>query len=410
MISAAKNLPPLIAVLLLSSFIYQQSAGEPAVSVQTEVQMLCNGELRYLELTGTPYERGYTHGRLLKEEIDRLLKLWKEDIHNSTKMEADRFIALFLEETDYRKAIEQHAPELLEELGGIADGSGARFDDLFMFQLVDEYWFNSADLLTSHHCTSLGVDRTLNHPAMTAQNMDIPRFYHGFQMVMKIGDPDSELESLVLTMPGHLGITGMNNRGVSINCNTLIQLRYGRVGLPVTYIVRAVVKQSTREDAVALLKSIRHASGQNYVIGGPERPVSLECSAGKVEEFRPFPDAAFTYHTNHPLVNNDFSQRFLDRLKNSGRSLSEVLSTCRRLPALRNRFNEETVDITIQDIKEALSSRDHVRDPISNSSTFASVIYELGDIPRLHIAAGGPHEKSFFIIEFQNMNEALTAR
>ena len=388
------------AVLLLASVSLPSSADSPEVSPQSTVQLLCDGDLRYLELSGTPYERGLTHGRVLKKEINELLEIWKEDISNTNGMDADEFISLFLAGTDYRPAIERYAPEMLDELKGIADGSEAEYNDLFMFQLVDEYWFNAADLLAGHNCTSIGVDRSRNRPAMTAQNMDIPTFYHGFQMVMKIIEPETGHESLILTFPGHLGITGMNNRGVSINCNTLIQLSYGTEGLPVTYVVRAVTNCTTQEEAIDLVRSARHASGQNYLIGGPERPVSLECSAGAVEEFRPFPGAPFTYHTNHPLVNKDYSGRYIRALEQRGRTVEEGLRTCYRFVALQNRFDEHGANITIEDIKGALGSRDNESDPISNRGTFAGVIYELGERPSLHIAAGKPHEKKYFIIEF----------
>ncbi len=91
------------AVLLLASVSLPSSADSPEVSPQSTVQLLCDGDLRYLELSGTPYERGLTHGRVLKKEINELLEIWKEDISNTNGMDAAEFISLFLAGTDYRR-------------------------------------------------------------------------------------------------------------------------------------------------------------------------------------------------------------------------------------------------------------------------------------------------------------------
>ncbi len=417
MFSRPITLLALVAFLWYPSKIPVAIPEGAAAAVPQDVRMLGDGALRYIELTGTPYERGLTHGRALKDDIHELLRIWKADMARTTGMEADEFISLFLAGTDYGSAIRAHTPGLLDELRGIAEGSEADYGDLFMFQLIDEYWFNAADLLSQHGdtslgndraadllsrhgCTSLGVDRTADHPAVTAQNMDIPQFYHGFQMVMKITESGSGHRSLVLTMPGHLGTTGMNDRGVSVNVNTLIQLDYGTTGLPVTYVVRGVAACSTQEEAIALIESVPHASGQNYVIGGPEHPVSLECSAGRVAEYRPFPGGSYTYHTNHPLVNTDWSRRYLARLEQRGRTVEQGLGTCYRFIALQQRFTAAGDDLSIEFVKDVLRSRDHEIDVISNPGTFAGVIYELGERPRLHIAPGRPHETPFLIVEF----------
>ena len=44
-------------------------------------------------------------------------------------------------------------------------------------------------------------------------------------------------------------------------------------------IVRRTLEQPTREEALAFVRSVTHASGQNYTVGGPDGVTSLECSA-----------------------------------------------------------------------------------------------------------------------------------
>ena len=311
-----------------------------------------------------------------------MIDLFKQDIAETTQEDPDTFIAKFLELTDYKASVQKWTPELMEEIKGISEGSGIDIETIFMHNLGDEYWFNTKDVM-AHSCSSFGVNKSSTTPSITAQNMDIPEYYHGFQTVIKINDPDSDKETMILTIPGHLGLTGMNNKFVSINCNTLMQLDYGKTGLPVTFIVRGVLDKNTQENALTFVNEVPHASGQNYIIGGPEKVYSLECSANKVVEFRPFENSIFTYHTNHPMSNTDYSNKYLELLEENNITLDGFEQEgfrCQRIKSFQERFTENTTNIEIEDIKNVLSSRDNDgRDVVSNSSTYASVIYVLSE-------------------------------
>jgi isopenicillin-N N-acyltransferase-like protein len=398
-----------ISLILILSLIFSSCRNEtgknqsPVIqeNVKSTVQLLADGKLRYLELSGTPYERGLMHGGLLKEEIHEVIRLFKEDIKQNTNEEPDQFIAQFLEQTDYKSSILKWTPDLMEELKGISEGARIDFETILMHQLGDEYWFNTKDIL-AHNCSSFGVNKSSEQSSIAAQNMDIPPFYNGFQTVIKIIDPDADKEMMFLTIPGHLGITGMNNKSVSINCNTLMQLDYGKTGLPVTFIVRGVVEKNTQEEALKFLSEIKHASGQNYIIGGSEKVYSMECSSNKIAEFRPFEGSNFTYHTNHPMSNRDYSKNYLDLLKKENRSLEEGLYECQRIKSFQKRFNTETGNITIEEIKDVLQSRDNeTKDVVSNDYTYASVIYVLSEKAKFIIAPGKPHEQDYIEIDFE---------
>ena len=403
--------------LILAAFCLQSCTDSNKSPVKDpvqipELQMLADQQLRYIELSGTPYERGFQHGTLLKDDIHALIKAFKLDMTETMKyfsgedpdlevMEPDAFIAKFMEKTDYLATLESLMPELLDELRGISEGSGIDFPTIFMHNLGDEYWFNTKNML-AHSCSSFGADKTSARGSLAAQNMDIPPFYHGYQTVVKITDYESDLEMMYLTIPGHLGITGMNNKSVSINCNTLMQLDYATTGVPVTFIVRGVVGSKTQTEALKFLKSVKHASGQNYMIGGPEQVYSMECSTNEVVEFRPFEEAPFTYHTNHPMSNTDYSADYLAALKKVNKTTDEGLRECQRIKSFEARFTANTENIDIESIKDVLRARDsESRDVVSNSNTYASVIYDLGVNPRMLIAPGKPHETEYITLDFK---------
>ena len=232
--------------------------------------------------------------------------------------------------------------------------------------------------------------------------MDIPTYFHGHQTVLNFTDNEGN-EVMVLTIPGHTGITGMNNSSVSINCNILMQMNSQSTGLPVSAIVRGVLDKKNYQEAFNWINEVEHASGQNYLIGGSNQVISLECSANLIKDFKPFKDASFTYHTNHPLSNTDYSEWYLEALKENGFTLIDSKDFCQRLPSLKKRFNEDNSEFGINEIKEVLSSKDHDGyDVLSNTYTYASVIYVLAESPKFIIAPGKPHETEYLEIKFND--------
>ena len=78
-----------------------------------------------------------------------------------------------------------------------------------------------------------------------------------------------------------VALCGINSRGVAISCNNLSQLAHGTSGLPVAFVVRAILQRRSFEEALQALLEMEHASGQNYTICGPDgRTAMMEGSPG----------------------------------------------------------------------------------------------------------------------------------
>jgi isopenicillin-N N-acyltransferase-like protein len=354
------------------------------------------GNLRVLVLEGTPYERGFKHGKMLKNDIDGLMALWKADIEKTYKMNAEMFISRFVEGTDFLSAIKEHTPALLEEVRGIADGAGIAFETMFAFQLVDEMWVLGWEF-AQNGCTSFGVMKSKKDPTITAQTLDIPLFYHGYQTLLHVKDPKKKMETYVLSFPGFIGANGMNDRPVSVCVNAIQQLQPASDGLPVAFVVRGILEQESFEDAVQFVHKVKHAAGQNYVIGGVKKMASYECSEKKATEFLPFEGALFTYHTNHPLTNDNYSKRFLDYLKSRNQSVETYRFVCTRFAFLQERFRDNSELPDVERLKSVFQNRDS---GINNRSTFSCTIMVLQKKPELYITAGRPDEAPFEVFRF----------
>jgi len=94
-------------------------------------------QLRLLTLTGNPRQRGYQHGKALKEGIHRFYEIWIKRFENESPLkltEAD-LLAFTGKHEPYAR---QYAPDLYEEMEGIAEGAELAFDKVLFINCFDE--------------------------------------------------------------------------------------------------------------------------------------------------------------------------------------------------------------------------------------------------------------------------------
>jgi isopenicillin-N N-acyltransferase like protein len=313
-------------------------------------------------------------------------------------MPAGDFIKIFLNSTDYIPAIKKWTPDLLDEIKGISAGSGIDFNTMFAFQLVDEIWTNARLLDIPHHCTSVGINNYKKDggPNYIAQNIDITPFYHGFQVILDIEDKNTGNRNLVTTFAGYIGANGLN-RQVGITENSLADLKSSLDGLPVCCVARGVLEKKSFAEAVDFVKHIKHASGQNYIIGSRRDIISLECASDRVTEYWPDSAKNFTYHANRPLANTSYHPAYLEYLKALYGGIPEsVSSTDVRFTSIQNKIiNSKSVDW--KTIAEALAAK-----PVCNSNTFVSTIMEFNDgFTELRISPGKPDSMDYLIFKIK---------
>jgi isopenicillin-N N-acyltransferase-like protein len=374
--------------------------------------------LPVIPLEGTPRERGRVHGETLRSQIKELVAVWKDDLRQNRRSEPDEYLMGFLEKTNFPQAIKKWTPGLLKEVEGIAEGAGVDFKTMPAFQFVDEEWWYGAYEYPSKpiplpadvkHCSALAVFGQEGLPTFVAQNLDIPAFTDGSQALLRIKHQKSSLESLVFTYAGLVSLCGMNNHGVGQVVNALLQLNHRADGLPVAFINRGILERTSHDMAVRFLHDIKHASGQNYTIGGIQKASSYECSANKVSRFEPYEEATRLYHTNHPLVNDDQSiyKEMLERVKERWQPKHPDNSDIRFM-ALEKRLKDPTKKITLDLIKETLRSKDDPQNPVCREKradgrggfTSGCLIMELSEEPKLHLAPGPPCTTDFQIHSF----------
>jgi isopenicillin-N N-acyltransferase-like protein len=337
-----------------------------------------------LLLQGAPRDRGRAHGESLRALIHELMMAWEDDVAAETDLWLDDYLRAFRTETDFLSAAARWAPDLLEEVRGIAEGACLPFDTCFALQCMDEHWTHVEKLKEQKRpdtCSTLAVAAHGEHPTRLGQNMDLPPFLDGFQTLLRIEHEDHV--ALVPSYAGFLGLFGVNGAGLGVGVNALSQLGQSVRGLPVACVVRGVLTCSNVREAVTYLERVPHASAQHYLVADASEIVGLECSAGGVAHMS---EATRLCHTNHPLVSADVSDAYRGWDRDRQKADEEHALTLTRLDRLEEGIASE--DLGLEEMQALLAKVAHPIDGPYGTFTFCSAVIELGSEPMLHVAFG----------------------
>ncbi|MFO0983051.1 MAG: C45 family peptidase [Planctomycetota bacterium] len=361
-------------------------------------------EIQVVTLEGTARERGRMHGEALRAMIRETVEPWRASLSSRKGESVDQYLVRFARETSFADAITHHTPHLMDEIRGIAEGSGVPFETIFAMQLLDEEWcYATAEQFpesgAGDKCSVLALARDEHHATIVAQNLDGPDFLDRHIVVLRLKDAKQDLDALVVTMAGCIALNGMNARGLAVCVNALLTLKNARSGLPVACVIRGVLERKTLAEAAQFVQKVPHASGQCYTIGDVTQVECHEASAGKVT--RALADSQAIAHTNHPLVNDNVSPLGKWVAMQPADAMPGMHNSRARLEACQARLASPGAD-AIASVKAALGSHDRPRDPVcrhlspGSSFTAACTVYELhAGHPTLHLATTPPCRGEF---------------
>jgi hypothetical protein len=345
-----------------------------------------------ITLTGSPRARGRTHGEALRPQILDAVSGFSEAARKSTGLEPSELFSRVANQTDFRTMAGQWTPGALEEMHGISETSGIDADTVFAWQCIQEMaWYpqqHAVPLPTTLSCTSLGY-APAGGETIVAQTVDGTGWGRSRGVVMHVDDPDTGIKAHILSWPGLVGVYGLNDRGVGVCCNSMfLDVTNSTSGLTALFTVRGILAQRTFEDTDRFIRSVPHASGTNFMVGGPGHAVSYEVSAKGVVAYVPSPDAAKTYHTNHALATDDLVPPAVD-----GWDTNSVA----RLASVRRRMEEAPQTMTWEDARTIISSHDDAEHPICRhyqgdeaGMTLWGIVMECSPDPVLHVSSGPP--------------------
>jgi isopenicillin-N N-acyltransferase like protein len=244
-----------------------------------------NGAL-VLHLKGTPYEMGYQHGALLREHV-------RKNMHTLLveRAEAHTLVEVGPLKLTPRSGIEMilkiQLPfvdqRYLEEMAGVAAGSGTTFHDVRAANFIPEMF----------HCSGFALANTATkdgevlHGRVLDYAVDWGLQEHA---VLIINEPDGRIPWVNVSYAGFIGsVTGMNSQQISVGEMGGAGLGHWE-GRPMALLVREVLETATSlDDAIATFRDGPRTCQYFYVVadGETRESVGMEASWDVFDVIRP---------------------------------------------------------------------------------------------------------------------------
>ncbi len=371
-----------------------------------EVSMASENKFQVIEAKGSFYDLGYSHGAACKELIEKTSASLDRTTRFSSQSEREQVVDNCL---TYAEAF---SPELLEEVRGIADGSGIDFERIFRLNCYSELWYASSMQTTKEEsaagCTTFGLapSATKDQQTYLAWNCDFYNWWEDTVVFLKI-TPPGVAPLLMFTYAGLVGANAGINGNFALVVNGIGSK--GRIyGVPYSFICRKAMQQRTIGDAVeAILRAEKSVgSSKNFMLANAHGDLySIETSPDDYEVI--FPVDGYIGHTNHYVT---LKMRLREEGQASTKGRSQSIMRWSRINSL---IRESLGEIDIKRIKSF--TQDHYNFPASicrhidseglassglylsapppHSKTIASVIFDV-TASRAFLTRGNPCENS----------------
>ena len=278
---------PLFLLTLLLAPV--ATAGEPKViATEGPARLETIDGHRVLHVSGTPYEMGFQHGKLLAELVKKNVVTITE---NETKL-GDRLeykIYKTLRASMHERLLPHVPARFIEEMRGLADGSGVPYESILAANLFPE----------AFHCSGMALhgkathDGSLYHVRILDYMTDA-----GLQETQAtiVARPKEGHAFLNVSFAGFIGsVTGMNEHGISIGeIGGAGQLHWD--GMPMSFLVRDALERTTHlADARALFRDAKRTCEYYYVISDGKIPSAygVQATARRITFMRPGEPFAF---------------------------------------------------------------------------------------------------------------------
>jgi isopenicillin-N N-acyltransferase-like protein len=244
----------------------------------------------HIEVSGTPRKLGEQLGEATREQIRGFAAIAVERVNKTVPVSRARALEVARACIPHVRA---YAPDLLEELEGVAAGSGLDLDELMLLQIRNQ-------LRPEGACTgfALAAGQTAIGQGLVAQNWDNDPALDPFTVVLT-RRPAGKPAMLDVTQAGLIAYIGLSAAGVGVCLNTLPAPSRER-GVPHYFTVRRIFEARTLAAAVAAVERAQRAIPANILLSTPEGPADLEVTLDAVQVLRDEGTGVVT-HTNHCL-------------------------------------------------------------------------------------------------------------
>ena len=358
--------------------------------------MMTSEQYPHVRVEGEPQERGRQYGEQARERMIRSRDAYEEVFDHLTSWNWDNVTG---EARRYVSPIRAFRPEYLEEMHGMAEGSGLRFEDVLALNVRSEVMFAakarqalSRPAAGAGECTAFAaLPEKSGGPVLIGQNWDW--LVHSFDTVVVLEARQLDKPAYVTVVEaGLLAKLGMNSAGVGLATNALVtDLDRGEPGIPFHVLLRSVLDAETVSAALAGLQAGFRSSSANYLLASADGiALDVEAAPGDFSRLRVSgPEDGLLLHTNHllhaqPGVIDISLWAMPDSAVRLQRARAVVRESGRSRAALTAMLSDHA------DQPSSICAHADEREPkLDQAATVASVVMDLGG-RRLWLADGQP--------------------
>lgn len=348
-------------------------------------------EFPLINLSGEPYECGRQYGEAAREMIHKNLERYWVLFEKMAYVERNLAMVYI---PYHLKSIEKYAPDILNEMRGIASGANLTLEEVAAINCRSELLARAADTIIVE-CTALfaAPEVTTNGEALLAQNWDWYDQFRGGTVLLRVEQPGKPTV-LTLTEAGMVGKIGMNSAGIGVTLNLLMSRGYG-TGVPIHVMLRKALEANLADGASSAFYGADRAGSGNVIIAQKVgEAVDLELTPDFISVL--YPEDGILAHTNHFLTPS---------LQTDDLAIAESQSSIWRYGRVKRLLQNARGKLSVERVKEVLS--DHFNYPHSICrhaeilqqdeepvATLASIVMDLA-AGEMHVSAGEPCREDF---------------
>ena len=301
-----------------------------------------------IEIAGRPYERGIAYGHAAADRVRRSVGLYASQM-KGMGLSADEVRGII---NDFVPSMGGYAPDLVEEMRGIAVGADCAFEDVALVncrtEVVEIGERRAKDRTPKDGCTGVIVlpEATEAGALIHAQNWDWKPECIDTGIVLRIRREDGP-DILTFTEAGGVARSGLNAAGLAITANYLQSDRdFRQLGIPLPLIRRRFLECAHLADGIKLVATTAKSISNNMMLSTAEGfGIDFECAPD--EAFALYPERGLLVHTNHWT-----SAVALSKLREAG--IENVPDSHYRDYRVRQHLADKVGRITADDVKAAL--------------------------------------------------------
>jgi isopenicillin-N N-acyltransferase-like protein len=347
-------------------------------------------------LSGSPYDIGLKHGKELRDKVVRLYENWYNG--RASLIDKSEFEEIIKKTVPkYETFFQNEAPEVLEEIRGIAEGSGMPYEKILLLNVIEDIPLRREDMrfFVPRGCSQVAVtgDVTASGKLLIGKNEDGGAWERDEYVHVKI-EPKKGHKFITLIFPGRVGACiGLSETGLSYAQSSAGVEGDMGMGWPMLILFRLMMERcNTIDDALDFISAHNYARlGINLLLGDRKGNVVLVEKTHSHQAER-YPEDGILIGVNVFLTEGLrplWTKKMVPNIKDSVLRIERILEL---LELQKGKIDHETLKNILRDHKNGENS---ICSHGGWRPTSSSYVYDPQSL-RIQIAEGLPCQNEYY--------------